>query len=108
MEKRAGRLFGVAALLCAAALLGGCQAYKDGNSRTVGEFTDDMAIQANVKGRLVNDDEIAGLKIDTAVYKGVVTLRGEVPNAAIRARALDIARGIKGVTQVDNQLRVAQ
>ena len=37
---------------------------------------------------------------------GVVTLSGPAPTATARERASEIARGVKGVTSVNNQLTI--
>ena len=59
-------------------LISGCQSYKDGKSRTVGEFTDDTAIQVRVKSRLVRAPDVNGALMNIEVKKGVVTLKGRV------------------------------
>jgi len=89
-------------------LLGGCASYTEGGRRTVGEFTDDTAIQTSVKMRLVRDRIIKGLKIDTEVNRGVVTLRGTVPTEEVRREAVGIAERVKGVKRVDDQLYVIE
>lgn len=102
-RRRAGTamFFVVAAMLAA-----GCQGYRDGSMRTVGEFTDDVAIQSRIKLALINDDEIKGLQINTEVQRGVVTLYGRVGSQEQRQRAVAIASGIKGVERVEDRLTV--
>ena len=90
----------------AAILLIGCQSYREGNSRTFGEFTDDTAIQSKLKLSLIGDEEISGWRINTEVRKGVVTLYGRVPSDAIRNKALSKARAVKGVVEVEDRLTV--
>lgn len=85
---------------------GGCQSYRDGSARTVGEFTDDVGIQTRVKLALMNDPDISGLRINTEVNRGVVSLYGRVGSRELKRRALDLAGGIKGVTRVDDRLTV--
>ena len=87
-------------------LLVGCQGYREGTTRTVGEFTDDAAIQSKLKISLINDDEISGLRINTEVHKGVVTLYGKVATAALGDRAVARAKAVKGVVKVENRLIV--
>jgi len=93
-------------LLVSALALGGCQSYREGSSRTVGEFTDDVAIQSRVKLALLNDSDVKGLKINTEVKKGVVTLQGRVGSHELRQRAIELAGGVKGVRRVDDRLTV--
>ena len=54
-------------LLSVVAVLAACQSYKDGQSRTVGEFTDDARIQAAVKTALIGDDDIKGMSVNVEV-----------------------------------------
>ena len=89
-----------------ALLLSGCQSYKDGNSRTVGEFTDDTAIQFRVKSRLVRSPDVNGARMNVEVKKGVVTLYGPAASAEMKQKAVEIVESIKGVTRVEDRLRV--
>lgn len=94
-------------LLCSlAALSAGCQGYRNGSMRTVGEFADDVAIQSRLKLALINDDQIKGLKINTEVHQGVVTLHGRVASQELKQRAVRLASGIKGVVRVEDRLTV--
>ena len=92
------------AFITATAVLGGCQAYKDGNKRTVGEFTDDARIQTAVKSTLIKDDEIAGWPMNIEVHKGVVGLYGRIPSEEARARAIRLVKQIRGVVEVQDRL----
>jgi len=93
-------------LTVAMGLAAGCQGYRDGSSRTVGEFTDDVGIQSRVKLALLNDSDIKGLVINTEVRKGVVTLHGRVNSHEQKERAIALAEGVKGVRRVDDRLTV--
>lgn len=94
------------ALMLSLASAAGCQSYQEGSSRTVGEFTDDVGIQARVKLALLNDPEISGLRINTEVKRGVVSLYGRVASRALKQRALELASGVKGVQRVEDRLTV--
>ena len=87
-------------------LLSGCQSYREGGSRTIGEFTDDVAIQTRVKSSLIGDEEIKGLPINVEVLRGVVTLYGPIPSDYARNKAVQIVREIRGVTEVRDRLTV--
>jgi len=87
-------------------LQSGCQAYRDGQSRTVGEFYDDATVQAKVKTRLMNDPDIKFLRINTEVRRGVVTLYGRVASEKLRQRALRLSAGVRGVDKVNDRLTV--
>jgi len=85
-------------------LMSSCQGYRDGSTRTVGEFTDDTAIQTAVKTALIRDDEIKGFPMNIEVYRGVVSLYGRIPSEQARTRALGIAGGVRGVVRVEDRL----
>ena len=89
-------------------LISGCQSYKDGKSRTVGEFTDDSAIQFRVKSRLVRAPDVNGAMMNIEVKKGVVTLKGRVNSPEMKQKAVEIVESIKGVAAVDDRLRVKE
>ena len=67
---------------------------------------DDVAITASVSSSLAKDAELSAARIDVDTKAGIVKLQGPAPNAAAKARAGDLAKGVKGVTSVDNQLDV--
>lgn len=71
-----------------------------------GKVIDDVAITAQISTGLARDSELSALKIDVDTKDGAVILRGPAPSAAARERAGTVARGITGVTSVDNQLVV--
>ncbi len=87
-------------------LLVGCESYREGKSRTVGEFTDDVAISAAVKTRLLRDPDIKGWRVNVEVHKGVVTLYGRATTETLRERALTLAKGVKGVVKVEDRLTI--
>jgi hyperosmotically inducible periplasmic protein len=67
----------------------------------------DVSITAAVKGQLLADQTVSGLKIDVDTSNGVVTLSGMAKTRAEADRAATIARETMGVTSVVNNLRVA-
>lgn len=98
--------WGVACTLLCLAFLAGCQSYRDGKSRTVGELTDDSAIQLKVKTQLMADKNVKGFRLNVEVKRGVVSLHGRVTSEPMRLRALEIAGAIKGVSSVEDRLEV--
>jgi hypothetical protein len=74
--------------------------------RTVGEATGDAAVTAKVKAALLAEKGVDGMKINVDTRDGNVILSGNVPEQAQVERATQVARGIDGVKNVDNQLRV--
>ena len=93
-------------LLVAVAALTGCQSYREGERRTVGEFTDDVAIKTRVQAALIADEEVKGLVIEVRVRRGVVTLFGRVPSQEMKARVSNLAAAVRGVDRVDNRLTI--
>jgi hyperosmotically inducible periplasmic protein len=72
----------------------------------LGTHAADLAITASVSSELVKDPELSALKIDVDTEAGVVTLTGPAPTAAARNKATAVAKQIKGVKSVSNQLTV--
>lgn len=104
-NRRRARWGVVGALLCLA-LVAGCQSYRDGKSRTVGELTDDSAIQLKVKTQLMADKNVNGFRLNVEVKRGVVSLHGRVESEEMRLRALEITGAVKGVASVEDRLEV--
>lgn len=74
-------------------------------SKVAAKF-DDAAITAKVSTGLAADKDLSAIKIDVDTQQGVVTLTGPAPTATAKARAGEIARNVKGVSLVRNQLTV--
>jgi len=91
-------------LLGASLLLPGCQSSGDAEQRTVGQVTDDLAIETSIRSRLIADESIASRRIEIDVVKGKVILFGRVRDEATRGRVLDIARSVRGVSEVEDRL----
>ena len=68
----------------------------------------DDSLGARVKSQLSGDARVKGASIDVTAKNGVVLLQGTVPSAAAKQRALTVARGTDGVTQVVDRLRVGK
>jgi osmotically-inducible protein OsmY len=67
---------------------------------------DDAVVSTRVKTALINDLLLEKALIDVDTLKGVVTLSGRVKSKEQEARALELARGIKGVTDVKSALQI--
>ena len=76
------------------------------NSRTPGQVVDDSAITTKVKSQLIGDPATKARHIEVTTRGGVVTLRGQVDSNDERTRAVQIARGTKGVQSVDDDMTV--
>ena len=67
----------------------------------------DAVINGKVKTALAADELVKARKIDVDTVRGVVTLNGSVNSPAERAQAISIARGISGVVEVRDNLKLA-
>ena len=74
--------------------------------RSTGEYIDDKVITAEVKAALLNDPEVKVLQINVETYNGVVQLSGFVDNPAQIPRATEVAKHVKGVKSVKNDLNL--
>ena len=64
----------------------------------------DTKIATAVKSSLAADPDFTAMKIDVHSEDGVVTLIGRAPDPAARERASQIARNVREVRSVENQL----
>ncbi len=108
---RLQRWIAVAALVFAATSSTGCfwiavggagaLGYEVGkDDRTIGVKFDDASITTGIKARFINDEKVDALDINVDTYAGIVTLNGSVPSKRVESRAIQIARGVKGVKGV--------
>jgi hyperosmotically inducible periplasmic protein len=73
---------------------------------TVGAYVDDTAITTSVKARFLDNKEVDGTSIRVETLKGTVMLSGFAKSALERNTAENIARNVKGVTQVKNEIAI--
>jgi osmotically-inducible protein OsmY len=73
---------------------------------STGEVVDDSWITTKVKAAFVEDPVVSALGIKVETFKGVVQLSGFANNSTEIQRAAEIARGIKGVKEVKNDVRL--
>ena len=64
----------------------------------------DAKIAADVKAALASSPDFGAAKVDVHSDGGVVTLRGRAPDPTAKERAAEIARTVREVRTVDNQL----
>ncbi|HEV2055787.1 MAG TPA: BON domain-containing protein [Methylomirabilota bacterium] len=98
------RGFGILALSILLASAVGCAstATKEGT----GEYVDDSVITAKVKTAIFNDSSLKVNEINVETFKGSVQLSGFVRSQADIDRAVQVARGVAGVTSVKNDMRI--
>lgn len=74
--------------------------------RTAGETIDDAGITMRVKGSLLDDPLVKGMKIDVDTRQGVVYLTGTVHSSAEKNKAISLARQAEGVLDVQADLAI--
>jgi osmotically-inducible protein OsmY len=73
---------------------------------STGEYVDDSVITTKVKSLLAADDFLKSFEISVETYKGTVQLSGFVGSQKAVDKAVEIARSVKGVKAVKNDLIV--
>jgi hyperosmotically inducible periplasmic protein len=59
-----------------------------------------------VRTKLANDTDVKGAGLDVTVKAGVVTLRGRVHDDRAKEKAVKLAKSVKGVVSVTNELKL--
>jgi osmotically-inducible protein OsmY len=67
----------------------------------------DDEIYDQVRRVLANDSEVKGGAFDVEVKDGVVTVKGKVDRENVRKKVDKLVKKVKGVSEVNNQVRVA-
>ena len=73
---------------------------------STGEYIDDSVITTKVKSLLAADDFLKSFQISVETFKGTVQLSGFVGSQQAVDKAGEIARSVKGVKSVKNDLIV--
>ena len=73
-------------------------------ARAVGEAIDDATITAKVKAALIDSAEVKGMDINVETQKGVVQLSGFVSTQAQIDKAVELAKRVTGVIDVQNKM----
>ena len=71
-----------------------------------GEYVDDTVITTKVKTAIFNEPTLKSSEINVETFKGTVQLSGFVKYQADINKAVDVARSVKGVTSVKNDMRL--
>jgi hyperosmotically inducible periplasmic protein len=95
-------LAAIVTAVAAIAALPGC-AVTRGQS-TVGEYIDDTTITTAVKAKFVEDKRVDATAISVETLEGTVMLSGFAKNPTEKLMAETLARGVKGVKTVKNQI----
>ena len=100
MLKRIQMMLGLMVLV---GLLSGCQSM---TGETTGEYIDDTALTAAVKSKLTNYQVSSLARVEVETVNGVVHLIGVTKSDEAKAEAARLAKQVKGVKRVDNDLVV--
>jgi hyperosmotically inducible periplasmic protein len=74
--------------------------------KSTGDHVDDATITASVKTKLLGEKGVPSNDVNVEVYKGVVLLSGFVKSQAEKDASEKVARGVSGVKEVRNKLRI--
>lgn len=70
------------------------------------QYRNDAAVTSQVKTALLAQKNLDALDINVATRDGVVHLSGFVGSSAQITQAIEVARGVRGVREVRNDLRL--
>ena len=73
---------------------------------SVGSYIDDAGITTLVKARFFEDKDVAGSSIGVETLNGTVMLSGFAKSTLERNKAETIARAVRGVTSIKNEVAV--
>ena len=73
---------------------------------SVGAYVDDAGITTLVKSRFFEDKDVAGTSISVETLNGTVMLSGFAKSNMERNKAESIARAVRGVKSVKNEIAV--
>lgn len=71
-----------------------------------GEYVDDTIITTKVKAAILNEPTLKVAEINVETFKGTVQLSGFVNSQQDITKAVSVARGVKGVQAVKNDMRL--
>ncbi len=102
--KMSRRHFALAMLGICVGALSACAPSQE--RRGTGEYVDDKVINTRVKSALIADKAVDGTDITVDTFRGVVQLSGFVASRQMQDRAVAIARGVPGVKEVKDDMRL--
>ncbi len=91
--------------LAGAATISGCASMNRATNDTE-KYVDDATLTSEVKAALLDDSGLKSFKISVETTKAVVQLSGVVNSDTVRARAGQVAAGVSGVRDVQNNIVV--
>lgn len=109
--KTASNTARVTALVCAFAALAATTVLSTGcavvrGQETAGAYVDDAGITTAVKAKMIEDKTVAASSISVETLNGTVQLSGFAKSMAEKSQAESIARNVKNVRAVRNDIVV--
>lgn len=102
--KQAGKYLSAIFLAVTLASAVGCASTS--KQEGTGEYIDDSVVTARVKAAIFNEPTLKSAEINVETFKGAVQLSGFVSSQAAVNKAVEVTRGVRGVTSVKNDMRV--
>ncbi|AJC22284.1 BON domain-containing protein [Pandoraea pulmonicola] len=84
------------------------EAGASGVMKDTGRKIDDSALTAKIKGALLAKKDVPSTKVHVTTRNGVVHLTGSVPQSAQKTLVVDTVKGVDGVVDVKDDLKVAE
>ncbi len=75
-------------------------------SEGTGEYVDDAVLTTKVKAAIFNEPGLKSTEINVETFKGTVQLSGFVSSQADIDKAVAVARSVKGVVGVKNNMKL--
>ncbi len=104
------KINGLACLLCAALSLAAVTSFTGcaGNQydRSTGQYIDDKSLTLRVHNALANNPDYKFGDVSVNVFRATVQLNGFVNTQDQKSKAEEIARGVQGVREVQNNLSI--
>lgn len=96
----------LSAVFVAVTLVSAVGCASSAKQEATGEYLDDSAITGKVKAAIFNEPSLKVAEINVETFKGVVQLSGFVSSRAAANKAIDVARGVGGVSSVKDDMRI--
>ncbi|MGZ5062409.1 MAG: BON domain-containing protein [Usitatibacter sp.] len=101
--RSSNRIIAFLSVILLASLLGCASTSKQEGT---GEYFDDTVITTKVKTAILEEPTLKSSEINVETFKGAVQLSGFVSSRDDIAKAVQVARNVKGVASVKNDMRV--
>lgn len=96
----------IIALVCAGLLISLTACAATETKESTGQYVDNSVLTAKVKTAIFNEPTLKSSEITVETFKGEVQLSGFVSSIAQTNKAVELAKGVPGVTSVKNDMRV--